>query len=148
MAKPTLLDRKACRNAPCMFGHPHMFGFPAYVWMSPYIWTPHMFGCPLCVLMMFGCPLYMHNTKKACFVRQRGCPDAPITFGYPTYVWMPHVCLDAPCMFRYPHMFGCPPICLDDVWMSPCTYTTQRKHNLSDWWGAICTPYIWMPLYV
>ena len=43
---------------------------------------------------MFGCPLYMHNTKKACFVRLRGCPYAPHIwmpqmFGCPLYVWMP-----------------------------------------------------------
>ena len=36
------------------------------VWMPPYIW------------MMFGCPLYIHNTKKGYFVRQRRCPHAPI----------------------------------------------------------------------
>ena len=28
VAKPTLQDRKACRNVPCMFGHPICFGIP------------------------------------------------------------------------------------------------------------------------
>ena len=51
--------------------------------------------------------LYLHNTKKACFVRLMGCPDAPIHLGtpcldgplyvwMPPYVWIPPVCLDAP----------------------------------------------------
>ena len=83
-----------------------------------------MFGCPpvhtqqkhsmLCQTKgvaicphTFGCPLYINNTKKACFVRLRGCPYAP-------YIWMPPVCMDAPCMFRYCHMFWMlPPVCLN-----------------------------------
>ena len=88
---------------------------------------------------MFGCPLYIHNTKEACFVRLRGCPyasihlDAPM-FGHP-YVWMPlmfqwlPVSLDvpnmSPCMFGHLHMCGCP-LYLDAL----STYTTQRKHAL------------------
>ena len=64
--------------------------------------TPICLDAPICldtlhVLMMFGCPLYIHNTKKACIVRQRGCPYAPIHLDVP-YVWMP-------------------PVGLDDVWM-------------------------------
>ena len=43
---------------------------------------PHKFGCPY-VWMIFGCPLYIHNTKKTCFVRLRGCPYAPIHLGHP-----------------------------------------------------------------
>ena len=107
---------------------------------------------------IFGCPLYINNTKKACFVQLRGVHMPP-------YIWMSPVCLDAaicldtpPCVFGFPHMFGWPSVCLDApicldapvclgvpyvwtppyVWMSsiclasPCTYTTQRKHASSD----------------
>ena len=74
---------------------------------------------------MLGCPLYINNTKKACFVRLRGCPYAPIhldaliclntlfMLGWP-------ICLGAPWMFGWPpvyldalHMFGCLTVCLD-----------------------------------
>ena len=79
---------------------------------------------------MFGCTLYIHNTKKACFVRLKGV-HMPHTFGCPHAFGCPHmfgwhpVCLDAshmpPCMFGHPHMFGWPcrlgcPLCLD----APC----------------------------
>ena len=119
VAKPTLQDRKACRNAPCMFGHPHMF------------------GCPLYVLMMFGCPLYICKTKKACFVRLRGvsiCPNTfgcPHMFGWPPYVWTPHmfgcplyvwispICLDTPISLI-------PPVCLDDVWI-PAVHIQHKE---------------------
>ena len=114
VAKPTLQDRKVCRNASCMFGHPlcldalHMFGCPIYLDTPTYIWMP------LYVLMIFGCPLCIHNTKKACFVRLRGVSISsntfrcPHMFGWPQYVWTP------------PHMFGCPLY----VWISPiCLYT-------------------------
>ena len=37
----------------------------------------------------FGCPMYIHNTKKGCFVRLRGCLYAPIHLDVPLYVWMP-----------------------------------------------------------
>ena len=80
---------KGVSICPHTFGCPHMFGCPCIfgcslclnapvcldspnVWMPPYIW------------MMFGCPLYIHNTNKGYFVRQRRCPHAPIH-------------LDAPC---------------------------------------------------
>ena len=100
---------------------------------------------PICL----DAPWYIHNTKKACFVRLRECPYAPIhldapicldahcVFGCP-YVWMPlvsmgapiclPVCLDAPLCLDTPICLDSP-ICLDDA---PCTYTTQRKHALSD----------------
>ena len=87
---------------------------------------------------MFGCPLYIHNTKKACFVRLRGYPYAPIHLDAvicldgPLYVWMPSiclpvclddpicldalVCLDASCALGHPPCLDAP-ICLDDVWM-------------------------------
>ena len=65
---------------------------------------------------MFGCPLYIHKTKKACFVRLMGCPCAPIHLDAP-------ICLDAPCMFDA-NMFGCPS-CLDGslyLLMPPCMF--------------------------
>ena len=130
------------------FGCPPYVWMPSlYVWMTPYVWTPqHMFGCPLYVLispmcldtpiyldaplyvwMMFGCLFYIYNTRKACIVRLRGCPYAPICwvhlcmFGcslyawvlpyvwmHPLYVWMSPYVWMAACMFGHPHMFGCP----------------------------------------
>ena len=47
------------------------------------------------VWKMFGCLLYIYNTKKACFVRLRGCPYALHTFG------CPHI-FGCPCMFGHP----------------------------------------------
>ena len=113
-APPVCLDAPIFSGCtPCMFGCPHvwMFGHPLYVWI------------------MFGCPPYIHNTKKAFFVTLKECPYAPIH-------------LDAPCMYGFPscldtfHMFGCPMfeypvVCLGDVWMPPCTYTRHRKHAMS-----------------
>ena len=66
-----------CLDATCMFGH------LLYLWMAQYVWTP-----PVCLDNVWM-PPYIHNTKKACFVRLRECPYAAIH-------------LDAPCMF------GCP----------------------------------------
>ena len=102
---------------------------------TPYVWMPPV-----------------HTQHKACFVRLRGCPYAPIhldalrRLDTPVCVNAP-LCLDAPCMFGWPHMlpcmfghphmFGCPcmlghphifrcPLCLDDVWMPP-VYTQHKK---------------------
>ena len=117
---------------------------PLYVWMAPvclnapYVWTPlYSLMSPVCldtlyVWMMFGCPPYIHNTKKECFVTLRGVL-MPHTFGCPPYVWMAPcmfgchymfgwttvclnalICLDTPCMFGSPYMFGCPS-CLDTL---------------------------------
>ena len=118
---PTCLDSPVCLDAPCIFGHPlcldtsHMFG------------CPHMFGHPLYVWMIFGCPLYIHNTKKVCY-QTKGVFICPHTFGCPLYVWIP-LHLDTPCMSGHlsyiwmsPYVWM-PPVCLD----APCTYTTQRK---------------------
>ena len=50
---------------------------------------------------------YFYNTRKACFVRLRGCLYTqmhlytPCMFGCPIYS-------DAPHIFVCPHMFGCP----------------------------------------
>ena len=68
----------------------------------------------LCAPHVFGCPLYIHNTKKACFVRLMGCPYAPYIwmphmFGCPLYVWMAPICLDAP----YTSLYVWVPLCLD-----------------------------------
>ena len=130
---------------------PHTFGCPSVCLDAPicldgplYVWMPHMPSCMLGHPHMFGCPLYMHNTKKACFVRVRGCPYAPIHLDAPLYVWMPPYVWMAPCMF------GCPiclPVCLDTLICldAPCTCTTQRKHALSDEGGVHMPPYMWMP---
>ena len=107
--------------SPCMFGHPHMFGCPLYAWKPPIflddvcmppVQTQHkerMFcqtkGVSICPYTL-GCPLYIHKTKKACFVRLIGHLYAPIHLDAP-YVWIPPVYLDAPSMFRCHHMFGC-----------------------------------------
>ena len=66
---------------------------------------------PICL----DAPLYIHNTKKACFFRLRGCPYAPYIW-MPPYVWMP------PCTLGCPHMFGWPPVCLDAPHMTPCMF--------------------------
>ena len=90
-----------------MLCHTKGFLYAQYIWMSPYVWMAScMFECPhvwtpLYVWIMFGCPRYIHNTKKACFVTLRECPYAPIH-------------LDAHCMF------GCPsclytPICMNTM---------------------------------
>ena len=77
---------------------------------------------------MFGCPLYIHNTKKACFVRPRGVHMPQYIWMLP-YVWMPPVCL-------MPHMFGCPS-CLD----SSCIFECPPYASLYVW----IPPYIWVP---
>ena len=108
-----------------MFGCPHMFGYLPVCWdvfymfgYPLYVWAPlcldatcmfgcpHMFGCPLCVWKVFRCPLYIQNTKKACFVRLRGCPYSPLHLDTPLYVWIPPVCL---AVTLYVWM---PPVCL------------------------------------
>ena len=53
------------------------------------------------VLKMFGCLLYIYNTKKACFFRLSGVHMHPI------HLDAPHI-FGCPCMFGDPHMFGCP----------------------------------------
>ena len=53
------------------------FNAPLYVGMPPCLDGPCMLGSPLCLnapcmlghLHMFECPLYIHNTKKARFIR-------------------------------------------------------------------------------
>ena len=154
---PCIVGHLLCLDDPCMLGHPHMLSCPPYVWM------------------MFGCPLYIHNTKKGCFVRLRRCPyapihfDAPICLDGPLYVWIPPVCLDASHMFGHPHIFGCPPVCLDTphvctphmfgcplyVWVPPiwtplnmvgCPHMFGKP--LYVWMPSICLAgplYIWMP---
>ena len=110
------LDAPHVWMAPCIFGCPHM---------PPCMFGHPLFGCPLCLDAVWM-SLYIHNTRKACFVRLRGVHMPP-------YIWMPPVhkhhkesmlcqtkgCpyapihLDAPCMFRFCHMFGCTPVCLN-----------------------------------
>ena len=122
---------------------------------------------------MFGCPLYILNTKKACFVRLMGYPyalihlDAPCMFDAPCvwmllmFGWLP-VSLDAPiCLpvwLDTPIHFGAPyvwmphvcldaPICLDDVWMPP-VQTQHKESLLCQTRGVHMHPYIWMALYI
>ena len=147
-----------CLDAPCIFGHPyvwtpscmfgcpHIFGCLPVCLGTPYAWildalvcldTPlcldasHIFGCPPVCLDDVWMPLYIHNTKKACFVRLRGCLyalihlDAPYVWMHSLYVWMPPyvwippyvwlslcldtpICLDTPMCLDVPHTFGCP----------------------------------------
>ena len=115
---PICLDVPVCLGAPCFDGPvcldtPIDLDAPTYVddvWMLP-VHIQHKEsmlcqtkGVSICP-HTFGCPLYINNTKKACFVRLR-------VLVTPLYGWMPH-------MFGHPHMFGCspyvwlPPVCLD-----------------------------------
>ena len=72
--------------------HALSFVHPLYDCMPPYVWTlPYVYMPPY----VFGYPPYIHNTKKACFVRLRGC------------LYPPYICT-LPCMFGQPHMFKCP----------------------------------------
>ena len=151
-----LCQTKGVSICPHTYGCSHMFGcLPVCVDTpicldAPVCLDNPMFGCSPYVWMMFGCPLYIHNTKKACFVRQRecpyapyiwmppvhkqhnksmlcqtkGCPYAPHTFGCPLYVSAPLVCLDAP-MFGHPICLDAP-VCLD----SPV---------------CLGAPYVWSP---
>ena len=130
-------------------GHPNICRASKHMGVSTHIQGPSKKGVP----HMCGCPLYIHNTKKACFVRLRGCPsalihfDAPISLHTsicldgPLYVWMPPM---PPCMFGHPQMFGCPcklgcPLCLD------APYMLGHSHMFR------CPPYVYMmfgcPLY-
>ena len=100
----------------CVYiGHPNIFqtyggikiyGASTNIWKCPHIQRASKQGVP----HMFGFPLYIHNTKKACFVRLRRCPyapislDTPICLNGPLYAWMPPICLPV-CLDT--------PICLD-----------------------------------
>ena len=90
---------------------------------------------------MFGCPLYIHNTKKACFVKLRGCPYAPIHLDAPCMFECPPVCLDTPCLYS--------PQCLDApyVWTPLCMVGCPHifGHPLYVWMPSICLA---APLYV
>ena len=110
-----------------------------------------------CTPHMFGCPLYIHNTKKACFVRLRGCPYASIYLDAPICLNAPHM---PPCMFGCPCMLGCPlyaltppyvqmpPICLDDVWMPP-VHTQHKERMLCQIKGVYIWPHTFgCPLYI
>ena len=117
-----------------------------------YLDTPMCLTAPVCLdAPMFGCPLYIHNTKKACFVRLRGCPyasntlDAPICLDVPPVCLNASLCLDDPCMFGCPNMFGhllyvwMPPITLD---IPICLAAPICLHS------PVClgAPFVWTPL--
>ena len=146
MAKPTSWDRKACRNAPCMFGHPICLD------------TPNIcLDDPLYVLMMFGCPIHTQH-KESMLCQTKGCPYVPIHLDAP-YVWMhllyvfdAPICLD---ILDAPFMFGCPLYVWKPlyVWMSPLHVWTPPfvwmaqyfwMHPLYVW----MPPYVWMPTYM
>ena len=98
------------------------------VWMSP-VHTQHkerilcqtkkVSTCP----HTSACPLYINNTKKACFVSLRGCPYAPIDLDAT-------ICLDTTCMLGC-HLY---------VYMLPYVW----RHPLYVW----MPPYVWIPPYV
>ena len=58
---------------------------------------------------MFGCPLYIQNTKKDCFVRLRVCLYTPIHLGAPVHKQHKESML---CPTKKvsicPNTFGCP----------------------------------------
>ena len=96
---PCMFGCSLCLNAPCMFGQPQCLDAPIYlddVWLPP-VHTQHkerilcqtkeVSTCP----HTSRCPLYINNIKKACFVRLRGCPYAPIDLDAT-------ICLDTTCM--------------------------------------------------
>ena len=73
-----------------MLGHPHMFR------MHPNIG----------VWMMFGCPLYIHNTKQACFVKESMlCHTKRVSICHHTFGFTHR--------YGYPHTFEWSPICWD-----------------------------------
>ena len=116
-----------------------------------------------CAPHMFEFPLYIHNRKKACFVRLRGCPYDPHTFGChpvcldaticldapPVYLNAPvcldaAICVDTPCMFGYPPcvwiptcMIGHPHVCIPPyVWMPPVCLGAPLCWKPSVWLDA------------
>ena len=102
-----------------------MFGYHLYGWMPPlYVW------------MMFGCQLYIYNTKKAGFVKLRECPYAPICLDAPLYVCMSLVCLDAPYVWMNPLYVWIPPY----VWMAACMFGCPHMfgHHLCVWIPPLC----------
>ena len=129
-----------------MFGYPCIFGFP--LWMPPYAWTPPCLNAHICLDDVWM-PLYIHNTKKACFVRLRVsiCPHIfggrPVCLDAP-YVWM------HPCMFGCPHMFGCPLyVWMPHVWIPPVCFDTPICLDSPICLDApIClgASYVWTPL--
>ena len=131
---------------------------------TPHVCMPCTFGCLLCLDApvcldthhtfrcphMFGCPLYINNTKKACFVRLRVCPYAPIHLDAPGMFRCHHMFGCTPCMSECPNMFGWPsyvwtppvcfnsPICLDNhLYVLVC----PMFGHLSGW----MTPHVWTP---
>ena len=104
----TFVHYPTCLDPPCMFGCPHILDIPHM------FGHPHMFGPPY----MFDVPYFWTPPYVSLSLV---CLDATICLGAPCMFGQPHLCLDTP------YMFVCP-ICLD----VPSTYTTQRKHALSD----------------
>ena len=121
--------------------HPHVWKLP-YVWMHPHIVWQSM----LYLWVMFGCPLYIHNTKKACYVTLRGYPYAPIHMDDP-------ICVNAPYMLGCPNMSGWPPVYggtskhLDTPWgiaCIPCLVAFKHMFGMPNCMGAC--PHVWVAL--
>ena len=88
---------------------------------------------------MFGCSLYIHNTKKACFVILSGCPYAPIHLDAP-------ICLNAPCMLGCHPVFGHPHVWIPLYVRVPPVHTQHKKRVFCQTKGVfICCSYIWIP---
>ena len=155
---------------PCIFGCPCMLGCPLCLDALFMLGCSHIFRCPhmfgwcldapytyttqrkdalsdwggVHMSHTFGCPLYIHNAKKACFVRLRGCPYAPIHLYAPICLDAPPVCWVPPyvwmavCMFGCPYLFGHPPY----IWMPTCIFDTPM-FALPHMFG--CPLYVWVP---
>ena len=82
---------------------------PPYILMppvcldAPHVWMTPCLNTLLYVRVMFGCPLYIHNTKKACFVTLKGA-HMPHTFGCSHMFGWPPVCLNAPICVDTPYV--------------------------------------------
>ena len=100
---PLSLDVPYVWITPCMFGYPTCFGTPC-MFKHPYVWMPPVcFDTPICLdalvyaWKMFGCPLYIYNTKSM-LCQTKWVSICPHTFGCPP-------CLYASCMFGHPHVW-------------------------------------------
>ena len=124
-----------------------------------------------CAPHIFGCPLYLHSTRKACFVRLRGVHMPPYVGMAPClwmppyaslYVWVPPVCFDTPICLDAPHVWMSPvhantkKACFvtlggvhmpQYIWMSP-VHKQHKESILCQTKGVSICPYIWMPPYV
>ena len=141
----------------CSDGH-QLLGYCMFRW-PPYVWTPPTdvgmspvcldipiyLDAPLYVWTMFGCPLYIYNTKKSMLCQSKGVSICPIHFDAP-------ICLDALCILGCPNMFGCthcmfkwpPYVWMPLVWlMPPICFGCPCMFDAPNMFG--CPLYIWTP---